>query len=186
MKKILITILILISLTTIGQDKQLFNYINEYRVVNNKKQLKWSDKLVKISIGQNNKNIKDKSLSHSQHNSYENCLMGVNIASSRIEQKDFIKFTKKYFNYKYDVHSDITKEELLNLTKMYMVYLWHTSPKHKDNLLRVGVEYCSAESYIADNFDFFDGSFKVNGKIYTYRKIATHYSVDYYATMNLR
>jgi hypothetical protein len=186
MKKILTTILILISLTTIGQDKQLFNYINEYRVVNDRKPLKWSDKLVKISIGQNNKNIKDKSLSHSSHNSYENCLMGATIASSKVEQKDFIKFTKKHFNYEYNVYNDMPHEELLNLTKMYMVYIWHMSPGHKDNLLRYGVNYCSAESYIGNDFKFFDGGLKVNGKTYTYKKITTHYSVDYYATMNLR
>jgi len=186
MKKILTTILILISLTTIGQDKQLFNYINEYRVVNNKKPLKWSDKLVKISIGQNSKNIKDKSLSHSYHNSYENCLMGHTIASSKVEQKDFIKFVKKHFNYKYDVYNSMSHEELLKLTKMYMIYIWHISPGHKENLLRDDVNYCSAESYIGDDFKFFESNLKVNGKTYVYKKISTHYGVDYYATMNLQ
>ena len=51
MKKILTTILILISLLSIGQDKELFEYVNQYRIGNNLKPLEWSDKLVKIENG---------------------------------------------------------------------------------------------------------------------------------------
>lgn len=185
MKKILTTILILISLLSIGQDKELFEYVNQYRIGNNLKPLEWSDKLVKISIGQNNKNIKDKSLSHSVHNSYENCLLGYTIAPTKTEHKDFIKFVKKYFNYKYNVDKDMSNEELNSLTRMYMIYIWHNSPKHKENMLKKDVKHCSSESYIGD-FEIFKGKLNINGKSYTYKQLSTHYKVEYYATMNLQ
>ena len=186
MKKIITILLILFTLTTFGQDKELFDYINQYRVVNNKKSLKWSDKLVKISVGQNNKNIKTNSLTHSTYNSYENCLRGYGIANTLVKQKQFTKFAKKYFKYTYIVGDDLNKDQLNKLTKMYMVYIWHTSPGHRKNMLRNNVKFCSAESSIGDDYKFVNGVFKFGDKTYKYKIVSSHYEILYYATMNIK
>lgn len=135
MKKLLIILLISLITSAFGQnltqDKELFKYVNQYRVKNGVKSLVWSDKLYKTSVNQTNFMLQKNSVFHTYKCPYaENC---ATLSSSLFFDDKFKHFIKQYFNVDY---KDVKDEKTLRTnTMLYIVYMWHNSIGHRTNML---------------------------------------------------
>tara|TARA_R110000803_G_scaffold180212_1_gene242627 strand:+ start:106 stop:678 length:573 start_codon:yes stop_codon:yes gene_type:complete len=138
----LINILVLfVTLTTFGQDVELFDYINVYRTKNGVGVIKWDSTLCDKSVS--HVNTLNESISgdtvrvfHSDGFSWENVVhvggMGANIKD---DNKNFNIFLSKYYDVEeYDPNTvDTTKVE--SYIKLYMVYSWSKSQGHNKVML---------------------------------------------------
>ena len=179
MKTIITAILLFLSVSIIfGQDTEMFNFINLYRKHNGKKELKLSTDLSKISVEQNNKIITEDSLSHS-HKTSEIAVMGKNLPSTVESKLDFYLFIEslgiKYVEPK-------TEEEAIKNAKLYCLFLFDKSPKHKNILLgdytNVGFDIVIKDVIYKSN------KIVVNGVETEFKKIKSHYLVKFYCVAN--
>lgn len=177
MKKLLF-IFAFITTTVFAQDAEMFNYINLYRKHNGKKEVKLSETLTTISVEQNKKIISEDSLSHS-HKASEIAVMGENLPSTMAIKTEFYLFVEslglKYVDPK-------TDEEAITSTKLYCLFLFDKSPKHKDILLgdytNIGFDI------VINNIKFKPNEMVVNGQVVKFNKIKSHYMVDFYCVAN--
>ena len=103
MKNFITFILIFISSVLFGQnlDSLTFDYVNQYRVKNNKKVLVWSNDLYASSIKQSDNMVINDSIYHSHGYTYsENVGYGKNVSFSFDD--GYKNFIKEYFNLSYD------------------------------------------------------------------------------------
>lgn len=148
--KILFIIFLLLPTIVTGQisdiktDKQLFEYINIYRIKNGDKPLKWSNELYNISKNHNIKLHQEKSLYHSKTNTIENLLTNSGIFTSDPNYKEFTKFCKEIYSIDVDI-KDTSK--IINVGLLQVVYQWSKSTGHNINML-TDVKYGSVNIII--------------------------------------
>jgi hypothetical protein len=136
------------SIMTFGQDKEMFNYINTYRVENGVDKLRWSKDLYVISKEHNDTLVSEDSLYHSKTNTYENC-GGSSTWTTPVTPtslKEFNKFIDKYYNVTFDPN-DTT--EFNKFIKLSVIYAWSNSDGHNKNLLR-DIKYGSVSTYVGE------------------------------------
>ena len=132
MKNFITFILIFISSVLFGQNLDLltFDYVNQYRVKNNKKVLVWSNDLYASSIKQSDNMVINDSIYHSHGYTYsENVGYGKNTSFSFDD--GYKNFIKEYFNLSYD---DVLKN--INIYCVTdVVYRWSISNGHNKIML---------------------------------------------------
>jgi hypothetical protein len=185
MKFIITVFITLLTLFSVAQDKELFNYINQYRVGNGLDEIKWDNKLSELSITQNKKIVDSDSLFHSRKNTYENLVKSEGIPHDLKLESKFKKFCKKYFNYDYSFKKDVKTEELHKICKMYIVFMWDNSKNHRDNLLRDEIVKGSVDSYISSDFEVVSNTITIGGVTKTFSNTPSHYKIKFYATLNM-
>ena len=185
--KIIITILFLFSfIYSEAQDRELFKYINDYRLANDLKELVWSNDMLTIA-GKVCGAISDTdSLQHSGTNTYEVALMGNSLPNTPEDKTKFNNFTKLYFNIEYNNIEGLTHEELVTFNKMFMLYLWSVSDIHRKIILDKRVKTGACDSQIKGAFIYIDNCIEIQGKPYYFNKIIPHYTIDYNATLTIR
>jgi len=135
MKKFITIISIFISSVLFGQnlDSLTFDYVNQYRVKNNKKVLTWSNDLYISSVKHSDNMVTTDSAYHSHGYTYsENVHYGKNSGFSF--DNDYKNFIKKYFNLSYD-------DVLININiycATNIVYNWYVSNDHNKIMLLDG------------------------------------------------
>ena len=112
------------QINDIKTDKQLFEYINIYRVKNGVKPLKWSDELYTISKNHNLKLHQEKSLYHSKTNTIENLLTNSGVFTNDPNYDEFNKFCKEIYNINIDI-KDTNK--IVNVGLLQVVFQWSKS-----------------------------------------------------------
>jgi hypothetical protein len=132
MKYIFIIFFSVLSSLSFGQDIEFMHYLNVYRKHHEKKTFTWSHSLGKIASDQNFKNELQDSLSHS-HLSSEIATMGTCLPACKSTKDDFIAFLKSEFGLEYKEPK--TNNEVARLVKIYAIYMFDKSPKHKAILL---------------------------------------------------
>lgn len=174
MKKLLIFIALL-SNTLFAQDIEMFNYINIYRKHYGKKSLVISKDLTNISIEQNKIIITEDSLSHS-HKASEIAVMGEHLPSTNQITLEFSNFVESVMGMKYEEPK--TEENVIKYVKLYSLFLFNKSPKHKSILLgdyvNVGFDI------IMNNIKFKSNEFILNGQVVKFKNVKSHYLVDFY------
>lgn len=179
MKKIAILFLFLTS-TIIAQDDEMINYVNLYRKHFKKNKLTLSDNLTKIAIEQNKIIISDDSLSHS-HKASEIATMGENLPFTDETKQQFISFLKvlgiKYIEPK-------TNEEAKKYFKLYCLYLFDKSPKHKSILLgeydKFGLDI------VINSISYVSTETVINGKVIKLNKIKNHYHAEFFCIIDFK
>lgn len=184
--KVIITVFTLfLTLFSLAQDKELFGYINQYRVGNGLSEIKWDNKLSELSISQNKEISESDSLFHSRKNTYENLVKSDGVPHDLSLESKFKKFCKKYFDYDYSFKKDIKTEELHKICKMYAVFMWDNSKHHKENLLRSEIVKGSVDSFISDDFESVSNTITIGGVTKTFSNTPSHYKIKFYATLNM-
>jgi uncharacterized protein YkwD len=135
MRNFITIISIFIGSSLFGQnlDSLTFNYINQYRVKNNKKVLTWSNDLYVTSVKQSDSMVVNDSIYHSHDYTYsENVIYGKN--SGFLVTDGYKIFIKKYYNLSCD---DILKDfNVFFATNI--VYNWYVSKDHNKIMLLNG------------------------------------------------
>lgn len=187
MGKFITIILVFVSFLTFGQDKEMFDYINTYRIKNGVKSLKWSNDLSKISTSHNDSLVSKDSLYHSGTDTYENCAGG-NIWCTPItpnEMKGFNSFLNKYYNITFN---PMDTTDFNKFIKLQVIYMWTKSHNHNKNILRSDVKYGSVAIYI-NNYIFIDNKKEVTlfgvTKSVVFNEISPHYKGTVYSTLNM-
>ena len=174
MKKLLIFIALL-SNTLFAQDTEMFNYINIYRKHCGKKPFVISKDLTKTAIEQNKIIITEDSLSHS-HKASEIAVMGEHLPSTVDTKLDFIVFVESFMGMTYEEPK--TEDNVVKYVKLYCLYLFDKSPKHKSILLgdftNIGFDI------VINNIKFKSNEVVVNGQVVKFKNIKSHYLVDFY------
>lgn len=174
MKNIVTIILILLGSVLFGQnlDSLTFNYVNQYRVKNNKKMLIWSNDLYVTSIKQSDNMVMNDSIYHSHGYTYsENVAYGKN--SSFSFDENYKNFIKKYFNLSYD--------DVLNNINVYcatnIVYRWSVSNGHNKIMLSDkkygGIHLVLKDIIKKNNFVWNREVFRGCGKFYYVSTVAS-------------
>ena len=134
MKNFVTVISIFISSFLFSQDLDslTFSYINQYRVMNNKKVLIWSDDLYKTCIKHSNDMITNDTVYHSNGFYSENVGYGKN--SGFLVTDSYKIFIKKYFNL---THEDVLKDFNI-FCATQTVYGWYISKSHNKIMLSDG------------------------------------------------
>lgn len=178
MKTILVIFYILSVTRLFGQDIEMLDYINHYRKHNGKTELKLSKELSSISVEQNKKIMTEDSLSHS-HKSSEIVTMGKNLPSTDESKNAFMSFVKS-IGLKYV--EPTTNDEAIKYFKLYCLFLFDKSPKHKEILLgnyaNVGLDF------VVNNISYKSNEIVVNGKTVKFNKIKSHYIGKFYCVVN--
>ena len=166
MKKMIKYIILFISLSVYGQDKELFDYINTYRVANHVKSLEWSDKLTEErsvvhidNLVRKEKETEDTTfLFHNPDGGLENIVFIGGLCSRKNSIKGFNVFLNKYYNFgSYDPYN-LDTNMLERFIKLNMIYLWSTSPGHNKTMLMESHRYMGSDTSIKD-FRFQDNKF---------------------------
>jgi hypothetical protein len=178
--KVLLYIICFLSLSNVfGQDTEMLGYINQYRKQLGKTSLVLSSDLTKISVEQTNKIITDDSLSHS-HKTSEIATLGEHLPSTVDSKLEFFVFVESVMGMEYEEPK--TETEVVKYVKLYCLYMFDKSPKHKKILLgdykNVGFET------VIKNITFKSNEVVINGKTVTFKNIKSHYLVDFYCVIN--
>jgi len=182
--KLLIALLFLT--TSVFGQTDLFDYLNDYRQSNGIERLRYDIDLDSISAGNTYAMAINDTLLHTGTDTYECSNRGVNLVPTNAERIGFDEFTWEYFGIEYVVPNDSTDIELIyTYIKLYTLYAWHMSPKHRAIMLNKGVNRGSAHILIGDMV--FKPNYRViMGKKSYFKKFISHYTVNSYATINLK
>jgi len=183
MKKITILIFLLASVSVFSQDTEMLGYINQYRASYGKKPLIICGELNSIAKKQVKIIETQDSLSHSKMGGIVNgeiCDMGTSLPITQKEEKDFIDFLKTKLNISYSEPTSNVEAE--KYVKLYIIYLFNTSPEHKKILLgewkKVGFTYIIKDMKYVSNY------INVLGKKYPIKNMANHYTVKFYCVVD--
>ena len=129
----IITIFISPFLFSQSLDSLTFDYINQYRIKNDKKPLLWSNELYKNCIKHSNNMVLNDSVYHSHdYTCSENVAYGKN--GGFLITDDYKIFIKKYYNLSSD---DVLKDVSIFWTTQ-VVYGWYISKGHDKIMLSDG------------------------------------------------
>lgn len=181
MKYILVIFLSFATFNLYSQDIEFMHYLNVYRKHNEKESFKWSHSLGKIASDQNKINEKQDSLSHSNKAS-EIAVMGNSLPSCKETKVDFIKFMKEELNLKYVEPK--TNNEVAKLVKIYAIYKFHNSPKHKKILL--GNYKLIGFDFVIKDINFVSNKITIGDKTVELEKFESYYEVKYFFVVNLQ
>lgn len=180
MKKFLIVLVLLLPHLLKGQDIEMFNLINQYRAFNNKNILSWSDSLFHISREQSLKIINDKAISHSnKSNEIAFLSSSIPLTSDSGNLKQFLKDI-----YHIDNEDSIIKENLTLYSKLYIIYSFNNSPKHKEILLG---DYKYFSFHVEQNFlEKVTSIIELNGIQFQLRNRKDHYNGVFCSVIDFR
>ena len=179
MKKITI-ILIFFMTKLFCQDTVMLRYINEYRAFNGKNQCIFTQKLNNIAKTHALLMVSKDSLFHS-HLTNEVIARNKSLPSSAIEKQEFITFIKTVF--KVDYSEPIKNSEVISYVKLYVIFMYDRSQKHKTILLN---DYTNIGCYLdIQNIKFVYNTFVVMGKTIEHKNMISHYDVTFYSVINL-
>jgi len=152
MRNLIKYIILFISISTYGQDKELFGYVNVYRVANHVRAVEWSDKLTEErstfqidTLVRKKKETGDTTfIFHNPKGGWEN-VVWVGLITSSL---GFDVFLDKYYGLPaFNVHEHV---DVIKYIKIHMVYMWVLSPKHNKNMLKKNHKYMGADTSIKD------------------------------------
>jgi len=169
MKNLIKYIILFISISTYGQDKELFGYVNVYRVANHVRAVEWSDKLteerssylINLLITKKQETGDTSYLFHNPKGGWEN----VALIPKLVSEKGFDVFLDKYYDT--PPFNPTTLVDTNKYIKLYLVYMWVLSPKHNKNLLNKSHKYMGADTSIKD-VKYQDNKRTMFGKTTTY------------------
>lgn len=180
MKKIILIFSLISFITVSAQDVEMLNLINKYRLSHNKKSLKLYDGLSDVAVKQNNLIMIKDSLFHSDLlktiATGEIIVSGESLPATHNDVKKFNDFLFKIFKIKL---SDPTNEtEVITHVKLYIIYMYDQSPKHKSILLDdyVNVGF----NTIIKDIKYMSNKVTILGKSVEYKNIVSHYKVKFY------
>jgi uncharacterized protein YkwD len=170
MKKLLTFTLLILTISASAQDVELMSYINKYRIHYNKPILSWSKNMADIAKDQTSVIISQDSLSHSH-------------SAPEIANKDmFSEFLKTTFNIDYvEPKNDI---DVNKMVKLYIIYMFDKSPKHKAILLG-DYKYIGFGLVIKD-IKYKPNTVTIGGKTITLKKFTEHYEVKFYSVFDFK
>lgn len=181
MKNLIIALFITVSTSIYAQDTEMLGFINQYRIFNSKSALVWSCDLAKVSKTQTAIIIKQDSLSHS-HVTTEIATMGSSLPSTNDEKIRFIGFLKSVFDIDYIEPENDT--DVVKYVKLYAIYMFDQSPKHKVILL--GDYKSIGFDIITTDIKFKSNVIKIGDKTIEYKNFVSHYEVKFYVVMNFK
>lgn len=181
MKRLLLIIFTTLSLFSYGQDYEMLNLINIYRVKNGCGALIRSIELENIAKNQNNINILSDSVSHS-HKTSEIALKGNSLPSTKHNKDKFIIFLCKYFDLEYIEPK--TEKEVSTLTKLYSIYLFSTSKSH-NNILLSKYNYIGFD-FFTKNIEYKKNLIKIGNKEYKFNKFISYHKINYYVVIDFK
>jgi uncharacterized protein YkwD len=181
MKRLLTFTLLILSLTALAQDIELMNNINTYRAYNNKPVLSWSKDAADIAKGQTSVIISQDSLSHS-HLAPEIATMGTTLPATQDSKDKFAEFLKSTFNIDYvDPKND---SDVIKMVKLYVIYMFDKSPKHKAILLGE-YKYVGFDLVIKD-IKHKPNTLTINGKTIVFKNFSDYYKVMFYSVFDFK
>lgn len=181
MKNLIIVLFITLSTSIFAQDIEMIGFINQYRSFNGKSALVWSCDLAKISKAQTAVIIKQDSLSHS-HITTEIATMGTSLPSTNDEKTKFVVFLKSVFDI--DYIEPKTDTDVVKYVKLYAIYMFDQSPKHKAILL--GDYKSIGFDVVTSDIKFKSNVIKIGDKTIEYKNFVSHYEVNFYVVMNFK
>ncbi len=181
MKYVLLIFLSVLTLLSFGQDIEFMHYLNAYRKHNGKETLTWSPTLGKISSDQNFNNELQDSLSHS-HMGSEIATMGTCLPACKATKDDFIAFLKSEIGIEYK--EPTTNREVARLVKIYAIYMFHKSPKHKKILL--GNYKNVGYHFIIKDINYVSNTVTIGGETVELKKFMSYYEVKFFFVVNLQ
>ena len=181
MKYIFIIFFSVLSSLSFAQDIEFMHYLNVYRKHHEKKTFTWSPSLGKIASDQNFKNELQDSLSHS-HLSSEIATMGTCLPACKSTKDDFIAFLKSEFGLEYKEPK--TNNEVARLVKIYVIYMFDKSPKHKKILL--GNYENIGYHFIIKDINYVSNTVTIGGETIELKKFMSYYEVKFFFVVNLQ
>jgi len=181
MKKLLTFTLLILTISASAQDVELMSYINKYRIHYNKPILSWSKNMADIAKDQTSVIISQDSLSHS-HLAPEITTMGTTLPATQANKDMFSEFLKTTFNIDYvEPKNDI---DVNKMVKLYIIYMFDKSPKHKAILLG-DYKYIGFGLVIKD-IKYKPNTVTIGGKTITLKKFTEHYEVKFYSVFDFK
>lgn len=175
----MVLIFLTATINVFAQNTEMINYINQYRVANGKKTLLISKKLTEIAENQNSINIKQDSINHS-HIVSEVATMGHSLPTTNIEKDKFVRFLKNNFNITY--LEPKTNEDVVKYVKLYIIFLFDSSTKHKSILL--GNYKSIGVSIDIKDIEHKTNTIKIGSKTFVFENMISHYKVNFYTTID--
>lgn len=169
MRNFITIISIFIGSFLFGQslDSLTFDYINQYRIKNNKKPLSWSNELYKNCIKHSNNMVLNDSVYHSHdYTCSENVAYGKN--SGFLITYDYNIFIKKYYN----LSSDDVIKDFNTFCATQTVYGWYISKSHNKIMLsdgKYGAVHVEASNLVKKNNIIFGRELFVGGGPFYYK-----------------
>lgn len=185
MKNFFIIIAIILSFSVSAQDIEMFSFINQYRIIHNKKKLVISEKLTQIAIICNDNNATKDTLIHTKLSKSiatgEICTMVKSLPITKEIKEKFIKFIKYNFNLNY--FEATNNAEIITYAKLLSIYSFDQSPHHKkillSNIKNVGF------NVICNNIEKSPSITKtISGKTYTFKKLIEYYKFYCFVTID--
>jgi len=180
--KILMSLL-LISPQSFAQDKELFDFVNDYRIANGVKAVEWDEGLYEISKANTAEMVTNDSLMHSGTNTFECAVRDFTLTPTETSRVSFESFLSKYFDLDYP-KPPCAEEDVIKFILLYVVYAWHSSPDHRKVMLADDVDGGSTSINIGD-ISLKKNYKTIGGKIVFLKKFITQYEVNHFATLNL-
>jgi hypothetical protein len=182
----LLVLFLFITTATFGQNIELFNYVNEYRVANKLAPVNWDSGLANISKSNTAEMVEMEFLVHSNTNTYECVARGTSLVPTPADKVGFTKFLKDYYNMEYVELTDSSDEDdIISTLLLYTVYGWYSSPAHKAIMLTKDVKVGSVNINIGE-LTFKSNKKVIGGKVIEFSKFVSHYDVKHFATLNLK
>ena len=181
MKRLFTFIFLILSLAASAQDIELMSYVNAYRIHYNKPILSWSKNMTDIAKDQTQVIILQDSLSHS-HLAPEIATMGTTLPATQANKDMFAEFLKTTFNIDYvepKNDSDVNK-----MVKLYIIYMFDKSPKHKAILLG-NYKYIGFDLVIRD-IKYKPNTITIGGKTIILKKFTEYYEVKFYSVFDFK
>jgi hypothetical protein len=161
----LINILVLfVTLTTFGQDREFLDYVNTYRVKNGVKAVKWDYTIAEKSAHQVDTLIKSVVgdtvyIFHNQKGGWENVayLGGLGACDG------FDKFLDEYYDL--PPFDPVNVTDTIKYIKLGIIFMWSESKGHNDNMLKESHKKAGCDTHIY-NIHFVDNKKTLLGKTY--------------------
>lgn len=181
MKRLFTFVLLILSLASSAQDIKLMNLINAYRIHNHKPILYWSKDAADIAVNQTKLIILQDSLSHS-HLAPEIATMGTTLPATQDSKNKFAEFLKSTFDINYvEPNND---SDVIKMVKLYVVYMFDNSPKHKAILLGE-YKYIGFDLVIKD-IKHKPNTLTINGKTILFKNFFDYYKVKFYSVFDFK
>jgi hypothetical protein len=170
MRNLITIVFVFVSIFTFGQDRELFDYVNTYRVKNGVDAVEWDYTIAEKKSGPHVDSLVSKKsgtgdttyIFHSENGGWENVVYVGGVGSEKNSTKEFNTFLNKYYNIEpYDPYTvDTTK--INTYVKLYMVYCWSESKGHNRAMLMKSHKIMGADTVIED-FTFKDNKITLLG-----------------------
>ena len=179
--KNLILVFLIFTLTASAQDTEMLGFINQYRIANGKKALVMSKDLNTIAKNQIQV-IKNKDSNSHSGLANEVVTMGHTLPNTLDEKNSFICFLDSVFNMEYVEPK--TYDEVSTLTKLYMLFMFNNSPKHKAILLG-DYKLVGFETIIKD-IKYKPNTITIGDKVIKFLNLISHYEVKFYCVIDIK